>query len=216
MRRWLWIGGLSLVILLALLIRGIVAGIGLVTDRLPEWLAGGKQIAVQSVQKADEILPGLRERVAESSPALARKIEEWAPGAALPTQDVGGEDISGIPRFPGMVRVAFEVREQKRSVTYKGKTGFAKVLAFYAREMAKLGFTEQVTAAAATEETRIYTQGNRRLALKFVKTARLGTEMTEVEVRELSIVGNDGAVLEYWNLRQKEAYGRFTEEYAFT
>ena len=30
------------------------------------------------------------------------------------------------------------------------------------------------------------------------------------------MVGNDGAVLEYWNFRQKEAYGRFTEEYAMT
>lgn len=185
MRRWLWIGGLSLVILLALLIWGVIAGIGLVTDRLPEWLAGGKQVAAESVQKADEILPGLRERVAESSPALARKIDKWAPDAALPTQDVGGEDIAGIPRFPGMVRVAFGVREQKRSVTYKGKTGFAEVLAFYASEMAKLGFAEQVTAAAAAEETHLYTQGKRRFALKFVKATRLGTEMTEVEVREL-------------------------------
>ena len=185
MSRWLWIGGLSVVILLALLIWGLIAGIGLVTDRLPEWLAGGKQVAAESVQKADEILPGLKQRVAESSPALARKIEEWVPGTALPRQDVGGEDIAGIPRFPGMVRVAFGVREQKKNVTYKGKTGFAKVLAFYAREMAKLGFTEQVTAASAAEETHLYTQGKRRFALKFVKATRLGTEMTEVEVREL-------------------------------
>ena len=185
MKKWLWIGGLSLVILIALLIWGVIVGIGLVTDRLPEWLAGGKQVTVQSVQKADEILPGLRERVAESSPALARKIEEWVPGAVLPTQDVGGEDISGIPRFPGMVRVAFGVREQKKSVSYKGETGFVPVIAFYAREMATLGFTKQVIAASPTGETHVYTKGNHRLAFKFVKATRLGTEMTEVEVREL-------------------------------
>ena len=68
MRRWLWIGGLSLVILLALLIWGVIAGIGLVTDRLPEWVAGGKQVAAESVQKADEILPGLRERSRNRAP----------------------------------------------------------------------------------------------------------------------------------------------------
>lgn len=185
MRRWLWIGGLSVVLLLALLIWGVITGIGLVTDRLPGWLAGGKQVATESVQKADGILPGLRARVAESSPALARNIDKWVPDVALPTQDVGGEDLADIPRFPGLVRVAFEVREQKRSVTYKGETGFAKVLAFYDREMTKLGFTKQVTAASAAEESHLYIKGNRRLAFKFVKATRLGTERTEVEVREL-------------------------------
>lgn len=185
MSRRLWIGGLGLVILLALLVWGGIAGIGFVTDRLPQWLAGGKQIAAQSVQKAEEVLPGLKERVAESGPGLARKIEEWVPGAALPRQDVGGEDIAGIPRFPGMVRVAFGVREQKKSVAYKGEAGLVEVMAFYAREMVTLGFTEKVTAASPVEETHVYIKGNRRFALKFVKTTRLGTEMTEVEVREL-------------------------------
>ena len=186
MSRWLWIGGVGLVILLALLGWGIVAGIGLVTDRLPQWLAGGKQVAEQPMQKAEEMLPGLKERIKELvPPELGQKVEEWAPGAALPRQDVGGEDIAGVPRFPGMVRVAFGVQEQKRRVLYKGKASFAEVIAFYAREMATLGFTKEVTAASPAEETHAYARGNRRFALKFVKTTRLGTEMTEVEVREL-------------------------------
>lgn len=186
MSRWLWIGGFGLVILLGLLVWGVIAGVGLVTDRLPQWLAGGKQIAAQSVQKADEVLPGLKERAEALVPlGLGRKIEEWVSGAALPGQDVGGEDIAGIPRFRGMVRVAFGVLEQKKSVAYKGEAGFAEVIAFYAREMTTLGFTRQVTSASPTEETHVYASGNRRLALKFVKTSRLGAEMTEVEVREL-------------------------------
>ncbi len=185
MNRWFWIGGLGLVILLALLVWGVIAGIGLVTDRLPQWLAGGKQIAAQSMQKAEEALPGLKERVAELSPGLARKIEEWAPGAALPRQDVGGEDIAGIPRFPGMVRVAFGIQEQKKSVAYQGEAGFAEVVAFYTREMAALEFAGQVTAASPTGETHVYAKENRRFALRFVKMSRFGAEMTEVEVREL-------------------------------
>ncbi len=186
MRRWFWIGGLGLVILLVLLVWGVIAGVGLVADRLPQWLAGGKQIVAQPVQKAEDMLPGLKERVkALVPPELGKKVEEWVPGAAMPRQDVGGEDIAGIPRFPGMVRVAFGVHEQKKSVTYKGETGFAEVIAFYAREMAMLGFTKEVTAASPTEETHAYAKGNRRIALKLVKTARLGTEMTEVEIREL-------------------------------
>lgn len=186
MSRWLWIGGVGLVILLALLIWGIIAGIGLVSDRLPQWLAGGKQVAEQPMQKAEEMLPRLKERIKELvPPELGQKVEEWAPGAALPRQDVGGEDIAGVPRFPGMVRVAFGVQEQKRRVIYKGKASFAEVIAFYAREMATLGFTKEVTAASPAEEAHVYARGNRRFALKLVKTTRLGTEMTEVEVREL-------------------------------
>ena len=186
MSRWFWIGGLGLVTLLVLLVWGVIAGVGLVTDRLPQWLAGGKQIAAQSAQKAEKVFPGLKDRVeALVPPGLGFKIEEWVPGAALPGQDVGGEDTAGVPRFPGMVRVAFGVHEQKKSVTYKGEAGFAEVIAFYAREMATLGFIRQVTSASTTEETHVYASGNRRFALKFVKTSRLGTEMTEVEVREL-------------------------------
>ncbi len=186
MRRWFWIGGLGLVILLALLVWGGIAGVGLVTDRLPQWLAGGKQIAAQPMQKAEEMLPGLKERVkALVPPELGQKVEEWVPGAALPRQDVGGEDIAGVPRFPGMMRVTFSVQEQKRRVAYKGKVSFAEVIAFYAREMVTLGFSKEVTAASPTEEVHVYAKGNRRIELKLVKTARLGMEMTEVEVREL-------------------------------
>ena len=186
MRRGFWIGGLGLVILLVLLVWGVIASVGFITDRLPQWLVGGKQIAAQSVQKAEAVLPGLKEQVkALVPPEIGKKVEEWAPGAALPGQDVGGEDIAGIPRFPGMVRVAFSIHEQKKSVAYKGETGFAKVIAFYAREMATLGFTKEVTAASPSEETHVYAKGNRRFALKLVKTMQLGTEMTEVEVREL-------------------------------
>lgn len=43
----------------------------------------------------------------------------------------------------------------------------------------------RLTSASPTEETHVYASGTRRLALKFVKTSRLGAEMTEVEVREL-------------------------------
>lgn len=78
MSRWLAIGGLGLVILLVLLVWGAIAGVGLVADRLPQWFAGGKQIAAQSVQKADEVFPGLKERVDALVPlGLGRKIEEW-------------------------------------------------------------------------------------------------------------------------------------------
>ena len=186
MSRWLWIGGLGLVILPVLLVWGVMAGVGLVTNRLPQWLAGGKHIAAQSVREAEEVLPGLKERVkALVPPGLGSEIEDWVPGAALPGQDVGGEDIAGIPRFRGMARVAFGVHEQKKSVAYIGEAAFAEVIAFYARQMAARGFTGQVTSASPTEETHVYASGNRRLAFKFVKTSRLGTEMTEVEAREL-------------------------------
>ncbi len=36
------------------------------------------------------------------------------PGAALPAQDVGGQDLADIPRFPGMVRVAYSLTGQKK------------------------------------------------------------------------------------------------------
>lgn len=176
--------GIGFVVLLALLVWAVVAGVGLVSDHLPRWLAGGERLAAEAVRKAQETLPTVTDKVAESSPGLARQIEGLIPGAALPAEDVGGQDMADIPRFPGMVRVAYSLDGEKRTVAYQARAGFGQVVAFYAHEMAQRGFAGQVTSASPAEEIHLYRRGNEQFAFRFTKVSRLGSEITALEIKE--------------------------------
>ena len=176
--------GIGIVVLLALLAWGAVAGIGFVWNNAPRWMEGGERLAAEAVRKARETLPAVTDQVAESAPGLARQIEGLVPGAALPAQDVGGQDLADIPRFPGMVRVAYSLAGQKRTVAYQARAEFGQVVAFYAREMAQRRFAGQVTSASLAEEIHLYRRGNEQFAFRFTKVSRLGAETTALEIRE--------------------------------
>lgn len=178
------VSGIGFVVLLALLVWAVVAGVGLVSDHLPRWLAGGKQFAVEAVRTAQETLPTVTDKVAESAPGLARQFESLIPGVALPAQDVGGQDFADIPRFPGMVRVAYSLAGQKKTVAYQARAEFGQVVAFYVREMAQRGFAGQVTSASPAEEIHLYQRRNEQFAFRFTKVARLGSEISALEISE--------------------------------
>ena len=178
------VSGIGFLVLLALLVWAVVAGVGLVSGHLPRWLAGGEQLAAKAVRKAQETLPTVTDKVAESAPGLARQFERLVPGAALPAQDVGGQDFADIPRFPGMVRVAYSLAGQKKTVAYQARAEFGQVVAFYVREMAQRGFTGQVTSASPAEEIHLYQRRNEQFAFRFTKVARLGSEISALEISE--------------------------------
>lgn len=177
-------GGIGFVVLLVLLVWAGVAGVGLVSDHLPRWLASGEQFATETMRKAQETLPTVTDKVAESAPGLARQIEGLIPGTALPAEDVGGQDLADIPRFPGMVRVAYSLAGQKRTVAYQVRAEFGQVVAFYVREMAQRGFTGQVTSASPAEEIHLYRRKNEQFTFRFTKLSRLGSEITALEISE--------------------------------
>jgi hypothetical protein len=178
------VSGIGFLMLLALLAWAVVAGIGLVSDHLPRWLASGEQLAAETMRKAQETLPTVTDKVTESAPGLARQIEDLIPGRALPAEDVGGQDFADIPRFPGMVRVAYHLAGQKRTVAYQVRAGFGQVVAFYVREMAQRGFAGQVTSASPAEEIHLYRRKNKQFTFSFTKVSRLGSEITALEIRE--------------------------------
>ncbi len=180
--------GIGIVVLLALLVWAAVAGIGFVWNNAPGWLEGGERIAVEAVRKAQETLPAVKDRVAASAPGLVSKIDglipSIVPGAALPAQDVGGQDLVDIPRFPGMVRVAYSLAGQKRTVAYQARAEFGQVVAFYTSEMAQRRFVGQVTSASPTEEVHLYRRGKEQFEFRYTKISRLGAETTALEIRE--------------------------------
>ncbi len=185
MKKLLLIGGIGLVIVVILVVWAFIAGLGFVSERLPHWMSGAEKVAGIAIEKAKEVFPWIQEKAKEVSPEITKRIGDLIPGEATPEQDVGGEDIAGVPRFPNMVRVSFNMSDKKRTIGYKGKVELGTVIGFYNKEMPALGFKKRVMSASAHAEVHEYQKGKKALEFSFQKTDRLGIAMTEMVIREL-------------------------------
>jgi hypothetical protein len=174
MKKLIVIGGISFAIVAILAVVVFVVGIGFISANFPQLIAGVEKITGIALERAKEVSPEIKEG-----------IEGIIPGEEMPTTDVGGEDIAGIPRYPNTVRVLFEVKDGKKTVGYQTKAEFNAVLDFYNQEMSALQFEKKVLSASPVEEVHEYRTGTRVLEMSFTKTDKLGTAITEMVVREL-------------------------------
>lgn len=172
LRRWL-IGGVAAVVVVgALGLWAVIAGGGWLLRQLPA-LAEATGVSATA----------LRDQVEGWWPDLGRQLETWLP-AAVPAVDVGGEDLAGIARHPGLVRTGYELTADGRQVRYRGPVEWRTVADFYAREFAGQGYTGTVTAAGADAETRVYRRGQREIELRLAALGSFGGPVTELELRE--------------------------------
>lgn len=185
MKKLVIIGSIGLVIVVALIIWAFIAGLGVVSERLPQWISGAERVGGVAIEKAKEAFPMIEGKAKEVSPEITEKIKGVLPGGEIPEKDVGGEDISGVPRQPDMIRISFNISGGKRTVGYKGKADLAAVIDFYNKEMSALGFKKKVLSASAREEVHEYNKGKRALEFTFKKADKLGVVMTEMVIREL-------------------------------
>jgi hypothetical protein len=161
------------------------AGTGFVRENFPQWVDGGKKIISEGINKADKVLPGVKETAEGVVPQLTAKVQEIIPGAEIPAKDVDGEDIQPIPRYPGLIRVSYATDKEKTTVGYKGKVKFEGASEFYKKEMAALGFKEKVISASPGEVVYHYTKGTQVVELKLKKIATIPSEITELTINEL-------------------------------
>jgi len=190
MKKLLLIGsitvGIVTVAIIALLGWALIAGIGIVSERLPHWIAGVERIAGGAIEQVKGVLPGIEEKAKEVVPPdVTEKIKGIIPGKEIPEKDVGGEDIAGIPRYPNMIRVSFDIKDGKRTIGYKGKAEFKSVIDFYNKEMAGRGFKKKVLSASPYQEVHEHRKAKKILKFTFNKADRLGVAMTEMVIREL-------------------------------
>ncbi|MBU6514019.1 MAG: hypothetical protein KGR99_17095 [Betaproteobacteria bacterium] len=179
-KKWLLVGGVTLLVALILGIWGLFAIGNLVSERLPQWTEQGRQAIGVVVQQADESLPGVRGQVEALAPGVTSKVDDLL--GRPPAQDVGGEDVAGMPRYPGMVRTAYRNVDGRRTVTYQRHADFADVLQFYRDATQRNGWTATVLEGSAGREVRSVSQGARRLEVT-VSRGTIG-KLTTVTVAE--------------------------------
>lgn len=159
--KWLLVGGITLLAALILGIWGLFAIGNLVSERLPQWAEQGRQAIGVAVRRADDSLPGVRGQVEALAPGVTGKVDDLL--GRPPAQDVGGEDVAGMPRYPGMVRTAYRNVDGRRTVTYQVRADFVDVLQFYREATQRNGWTATVLEGGAAREVRSVSQGGRQL-----------------------------------------------------
>lgn len=189
MHKLVLIGGIGLVLVAALAVWMFIAGFGFVSAKLPQWLSSAEKIGGAALGKAQESLPLLEEKARALSPEIAEKLKAAVPAGQIPAADVGGEDLAGVPRLPGLVRVSFETLDGKKTIAYKGRAELAAAVDFYGRELAALGFTKAVKSASAGGEVHNYSKGGRKLEFSFKKKVILGVATIEIVIKELRATG---------------------------
>ena len=95
------------VLVLVLIVWGGFVLLGYLWRQAPAVIEGGRGLLTETVRRADEMLPGVKEKIERAAPALSERAGQLWPGEAVPGQDVGGEDMPGVPRYAGLVRVAY-------------------------------------------------------------------------------------------------------------
>ena len=87
---WGGILGGSALFFLALTVGVLIWGVGILREGLPTWVDGGEKIVSVAIMKAEETLPGVKERVKQIAPGLMETVEKMIPGLEIPGKDVGG------------------------------------------------------------------------------------------------------------------------------
>lgn len=172
------------VLVLVLIVWGGFVLLGYLWRQAPAVIEGGRGLLTETVRRADEMLPGVKEKIERAAPALSERAGQLWPGEAVPGQDVGGEDMPGVPRYAGLVRGAYGFEGGRRSATYRGDADYAAVLAYYQRELAALGFEGTVLAATAREDIREYRKAKQRLRVEIRRHDRPGKDAVEVVIAE--------------------------------
>ena len=177
--------GGSALVFLALTVGVLIWGVGILREGLPTWVAGGEKMVSGAILKAEETLPGVKERVKQIAPGLMETVEKMIPDLEIPGNDVGGEDIKPIPRYRNMIRVSYSMENQKKIVSYKGRVDFGVAKEFYRKEMLALGFQEKALRASPAEEVYQFKKGSQDLEFTLRKISVVLSELTELTIKEL-------------------------------
>lgn len=210
--RWLkiaLIAGASLLLLLIGLGVWLMFAVGgWLWQQAPQIAATGQKTAQNVVERTDKVLPDLQQKIDEYLPhisatsqqaakTLLEKAETVLPGAREeldellpqgmahpPSEDVGGEDIPGLARYPGLVRIRFELTESKRVIDYEGVGNWRAARDFYAKELTNAGWKKQVLAADAKSETHVYIRKQVSLQLAFTTRRSGKQELIKLNIQE--------------------------------
>lgn len=158
MNRWSWFAGaeprgsrglkiaLAASVLVALLLLGLTLW---ATSAAFGWLGEKAPVAAEIVRGQ---APAIARKIDEIAPGAGKAMERWLPGNSPHKNDVAGIDPGGVARFPGFSRVRYVHEGGGHLATFEGRGHFRAVTDHYARAFLEHGWPHQVLYADTREE----------------------------------------------------------------
>lgn len=163
-RRRTWIGvAIGFLVLLSLMTWAALALLAWLWGQASEWRANAPAIVRQTVEKADQVVPGLKQKVGELVPWLA---------SDKPSRDVSGSDLGPVPRYPGLVRNQWARDGRRVTVAFEGRAEYPAVLDHYVRGFRENGFAQTVESATPVMEKHLYVKATERYAFEIRRAER--------------------------------------------
>jgi hypothetical protein len=152
----LYAGIAILLLLLGLAVWAVVSAFGWFSNQVP---AVKEILSIQvpaAKQALNERVPEVRRQIENIAPGIVQGVEQWLPGKRPEWREVPGEDPGAIPRYEGLVRTHYAVRDNSRSAVFEGAADFKLVAAHYHARFIEKGWPHRVLFAAANEEKHEY------------------------------------------------------------
>ncbi len=70
MKKLILLGGIGLAIVVILVVWALIAGLGLVSEKLPHWMSDAEKVAGVAIGKAKEALSGIQGKAGKVSPEI--------------------------------------------------------------------------------------------------------------------------------------------------
>lgn len=144
-RTWVFIG-LGVAAVLGLMAWAAIAVLSWAWGQVPVLAESGRQAAGAAMEKVDQVAPGLKTQL---DPLLG--------GVGLgkteaPAADVSGSDLSGVARYPGLVRTYFAREAGRTELRYMGRAEMRAVLEHYTSQFTAAGYVHEVLSATPESE----------------------------------------------------------------
>lgn len=125
--------------------------------------------------------PEVRRKIDEIAPIVPRTWEQWPPVKKPTLRDVPGEDVGGVARYTGLVRVRYAVDNGSRTAVFEARERMRPVADHYITHFLEKGWTYRVLYASENEERHEFQSGGVRVV---VLHARVVAGTVRVEIAE--------------------------------
>lgn len=174
-RRGTWFAlGAGLMVLMALLTWALFS--------LGAWLFGQSQNWMQLARQgmaapAQDVLSQVEQAAPGVVGAVTGAVGDYLPALPAlkpetPARDVSGQDLGPVPRYPGLVRSAWQGEGARLAVEFSGGADYPAVLDHYVRGFAQAGFAQTVLSASPEAERHEYVRGGERIQLLVSRDGR--------------------------------------------
>jgi hypothetical protein len=162
-RTWFLLGG-GVLLTLVLMAWAAIALLSWLWGQAPTMIDSGRQAAGSAIERAGEVVPGVRE-------ALEPWVGSVIPGGeraatAPPAEDVSGVEPPGLERYPGLVRTYYANDAGRVELRYAGAADLRPVLEHYAKQLENAGYRHEIVFASPELEKHRFVRGAEVLDLQ--------------------------------------------------